>query len=102
MCLAGCLSTEVSKSEVSGTEHVFVSDYGWKLFNWVPIFRSDITMERVQTELAKEARRRGRNVADVSTHTFERVMFEMPLLYITVPIPYIFCYHEVQVSGVLQ
>ena len=51
LCLTGCMTTEVSKSEVSGQEHIFVNDYGWKLFNWLPIFRSDITLERVQKEL---------------------------------------------------
>ena len=102
LCLAGCLSTEVSQSEVCGTEHIFASDYGWKLFNWIPIFRTDITAERVQAAVAAEANRRGKTVADLSTHTFERVMFDMPMLYITVPIPYVFCYREIQVSGVLQ
>lgn len=102
LCLTGCLSTEVSKSEVSGIEHIFVSDYGWKLFNWIPIFRRDITPEHVQAEAAKEARRRGKAVCGIVTHNFDRVMFDIPLLYITVPIPYVICYHEVQVSGVLQ
>ena len=96
------MTTEVSKSEVCGTEHIFVNDYGWKLFNWLPIFRSDITLERVQKELMTEANRRGKVATDLTYHTSDRVSFDIPLLVITLPIPYIICYHSVQLSGVLQ
>ena len=63
------MTTEVSKSEVSGQEHIFVNDYGWKLFNWIPIFRSDITFERVQKELMAESNRRGKIATDLTVHT---------------------------------
>lgn len=102
LCLTGCMSTEVSKSEVCGTEHIFVSDFGWKLFNWIPIFRSDITLERVQKELMAESNRRGRVATDLTVHTYDKVTFDIPLVVITIPIPYIICYHEIQVSGVLK
>ena len=102
LCLTGCLSTEVAKSEVCGTEHIFVRDYGWKLFNWIPLFRSDITVERVQKELTAEAARRGKTPADLVYHTIDTVTFDIPLLVVTLPIPYIICYHDVQISGVLQ
>ena len=102
LCLTGCMTTEVSKSEVSGTEHIFVSDYGWKLFNWIPIFRSDITLERVQKELMAESNRRGKVATDLTYHVIDRVSFDIPLLVVTLPIPYIICYHSVQLSGVLQ
>lgn len=102
LCLTGCMSTEVSKSEVCGTEHIFVSDFGWKLFNWIPIFRSDITLERVQKELMAESSRRGKVATDLTVHTYDKVTFDIPLVVITIPIPYIICYHEIQVSGVLK
>lgn len=102
LCLTGCMSTEVSKSEVSGTEHIFVSDFGWKLFNWLPIFRPDITLERVQKELAAESSRRGKVATDITVHTYDTVTFDVPLIVISLPIPYIICYHEIQVSGVLK
>ncbi|MBQ0033366.1 MAG: hypothetical protein KBT68_11285 [bacterium] len=102
LCLTGCMSTEVSKSEVCGTEHIFVSDFGWKLFNWIPIFRSDITLERVQKELMSESTRRGKVATDLTVHTYDTVTFDIPLVVITIPIPYIICYHEIQVSGVLK
>ena len=102
LCLTGCLSTEVSKSEVCGTEHIFVRDYGWKLFNCIPLFRSDITLDRVQNELMAEASRRGKTPTDLVYHTEDTVSFNVPLIVITLPIPYIICYHDVQISGVLQ
>ena len=102
LCLTGCMSTEVSKSEVCGTEHIFVSDYGWKLFNWIPIFRSDITLERVQKEVMEESNRRGKAATDLTLHKYDKVTFDIPLIVITVPIPYVICYHEIQVSGVLK
>ena len=102
LCLTGCLSTEVSKSEVCGTEHIFVDDYGWKLFNWIPLFRSDITLERVQKELMAESARRGKIATDLTIHSYDKVTFDIPLIVITIPIPYVICYHEIQVSGVLK
>ena len=102
LCLTGCMSTEVSRSEVCGTEHIFVSDFGWKLFNWIPLFRSDITLERVQNEVAAESKRRGKVATDLVCHKYDKVTFDIPLLVISLPIPYIICYHEVQVSGVLK
>ena len=100
--LAGCLSTEVSKSEVCGAEHIYVSDYGWKLFNCIPIFRSDITHDRVQKALSDDAAKRGKTPVGLAYHNYDTVMFEIPYLYIPIPIPYHLCYHEVQLSGVLQ
>ena len=102
LCLTGCMTTEVSKSEVCGKEHIFVNDYGWKLFNWLPIFRSDITLERVQKELMAESNRRGKVATDLTYHVIDRVSFDIPLLVVTLPIPYVICYHSVQLSGVLQ
>ena len=102
LCLTGCLSTEVSKSEVCGVEHIMTSDYGWKLFNWIPIFRRDITIDRVQKALVEEAQKRGKTPSGLVYHNIENVMFDIPLLYITLPIPYLVCYHEIQLSGTLQ
>ena len=102
LCLTGCLSTEVSKSEVCGTEHIFVNDFGWKLFNWIPIFRSDITLERVQKEVAAESKKRGKVATDLTVHTYDKVTFDIPFVVITIPIPYIICYHDIQLSGVLK
>lgn len=101
-CLGGCLSTEVSKSETCGVEHIFVSDYGWKLFNCIPLFRSDITLKRVQTALSEEAAKRGKTATDLTYRNYDTVLLEIPILFIPVPIPYLICYHEIQLSGTLQ
>ena len=101
-CLGGCMSTEVSKSEICGTEHIFVQDYGWKLFNSIPLFRPDITLKRVRTELEGEAKRRGKTAENLTWHNYDTIIFNLPILYISIPIPYLICYQEVQLSGVLK
>ena len=101
-CLSGCLSTEVSTSETCGKRHIVVSDYGWKLFNCIPLFRSDITMKRVQEAMAEEAAKQGATVADIVYHNNDTVMFDLPLVGFSIPIPYVVCYKEIQVSGVLE
>ena len=102
LCLTGCLSTEVTTSEVCGTEHILVQDYGWKLFNCIPLFRSDITADRVRSELEAEAKRRGKTAEDLTWHSYDTIFFYLPILYVPIPIPYVICYHEIQVSGVLK
>ena len=102
MLLSGCMSTEVSTSETCGTRHIVVTDYGWKLFNCIPLFRSDITTKRVQAELAAEAEKRGAVATDLVYHNNDTVMFDLPLVGFSIPIPYIVCYKEIQLSGVLK
>ena len=101
-CLSGCLSTEVSTSETCGKRHIVVSDYGWKLFNCIPLFRSDITMKRVQEAMAEEAAKQGATVSDIVYHNNDTVLFDVPLIGFSIPIPYVVCYKEIQVSGVLE
>lgn len=102
LCLTGCLSTEVATSNVSGVEHIYSYDYGWKLFNWIPICRYDITPERVQKALFDEAHSRGKDVETLVYHNYDSVLMEIPILAFTVPIPYLITYHEIQLSGVLK
>ena len=102
LCLSGCMSTEVSTSETCGVRHIVVSDYGWKLFNCIPLFRSDITMKRVQDELMSEASRRGAVATDLVYHNDDAVMFNIPLVGFSIPVPYVVCYKEIQLSGVLK
>ena len=49
-----------------------------------------------------ESNRRGKVATDLTYHVIDRVSFDIPLLVVTLPIPYIICYHSVQLSGVLQ
>ena len=49
-----------------------------------------------------ESNRRKKVATDLTIHTYDTVTFDVPLIVITLPIPYIICYHEIQVSGVLK
>jgi len=102
LCVSGCLSVEVSTSETCGTRHIAASDYGWKLFNCIPLFRRDITMHRVQEALTAEAARQGAVATDLVYHNEDSVMLDIPLVGFSIPIPYVLCYKEVQLSGVLK
>ena len=101
LCLTGCLSTEIARSEVSGVEYIYGSDCCWKLFNCIPVFTQDISQDRVQKEMAAAAAKRGKTASGIVSHNYENVLFEIPLI-ISIPIPYLFCYHEIQLSGTLQ
>ena len=100
--LGGCLSLDHATSKVTGIEHVVVSDYGWRLFNIVPLFRSEITHERVQKALLDYAAERGKYAEGLVYRNDETVMFEIPTLSFTIPVPYIICFQKVEVSGVLK
>ena len=102
LCLTGCLSTEIGRSDLTGAEYIYGSDCCWKLFNCIPIFTNDISQDRVQQKMAKAAAKRGKTVTGIVSHNYENVLFEIPLLFISIPVPYLFCYHEIQLSGTLQ
>lgn len=102
LCLSGCLTIDHATSAVTGEEHVVVSDYGWRLFNFFPLFRSEITHERIQKALLDYAAERGKYAEGLVYNDHETVMLEVPTLSFTIPIPYIVCYQEVQISGVLK
>ena len=105
--------------EIDGREHVVASNYGWKLFNCIPVccgnaaddgkrvspwafFRDDVTMDKVQSRLMSYARERGREVTDLTYHNYDSVMLWIPMAGIALPVPYLICYNEVQLSGVLK
>ena len=100
--LGGCMTLDHATSKVTGDENVVVSDYGWRLFNVVPLFRPEITHERVQKKLLDYAAERGKYAEGLVYNDYETVMFNIPTLSFTIPVPYILCYQKVQVSGVLK
>lgn len=100
--LSGCLSVDHAVSDVTHEEHVVVRDFGWRLFNAIPIFRSEITQDRVQKELLSYAATKGKRAEDLVYNNYDTVMFNMPLIAFTVPVPYIICYREIQLSAVLR
>ena len=48
------------------------------------------------------ARQQRRSAHDLIYHNYETIMMYIPLLGIPIPIPYVICYHEIQLSGVLK
>lgn len=102
--LGGCLTIDHATSEVTGVEHVVVSDYGWKLFNAFPVFRSEISQNRVQQTLLDYAAARGKRAEDLTyfNYEYETVMLGVPTLSFTIPVPYLVCHQKIQLSGVLR
>jgi len=123
----GCFSFEKSNMKFSdkpiaklhehgGTpdEHVFASNYGWYLFNVMPIvcgnaregavfpwsfFCNEVDETVIQNRITSYAAERGCDVADINIFNNEQVLLD--IYSIPVPIPYVCCYREMQISGVL-
>ena len=117
LCLTGCFSIDSADVPQTGEEHVHVANYGWYLFNVIPLacgnaaedpnfpsifFRNDVTMDKVQQRFMEYAEFRMREPKDLTYHNYDSVMFEVPGLSFPLPLPYILTYREIQLSGVLQ
>ena len=113
MCLSGCYTLDHAPVADTGREHVLVQNYGWTLFNCIPIicgnaaknpkcpfvmFRDDVTMEKIQTRFDEYAA--GRNVECPVFHIDDSKFISV--YSIPVPIPYIVCYKEVSLSATLS
>jgi len=116
--LGGCFSIETAKLSRSGDENVLVTNYGWFLFNKVPIatgnaseesmrmpiafFRNDVTLDKIQTRMMNYAASREKMVHDLSYHNHESVLLTIPGTNFPFPIPYLLTYREIQLSGVVK
>ena len=127
LLLCGCYSMDVAtnaalrnsnmrKDGDSPVEHVLISNYGWYLFNCIPIvcgnaspnasfpwkfFSDQVTASVLHDQMMAYASSKGANVNDlIATHN-EKVFFDVPGSEIPVPMPFLLCYQEVQLSGVL-
>ena len=102
---------DAAATRSGGGEHVLARNYGWTLFNCIPLvcgnasadatcrfvmFRNDVTMERVQAKLAEYAG--GREIVGPVYHNADTVFVTV----FGIPIPYIICYNEVSVSATLR
>lgn len=111
----GCFSLECTPMPRIGGEQMLVSNYGWYLFDAIPLacgnasedrltpwvfFRNDVRMDKIQKRFTDRAARRGMNIEEMTYKTKESVMFEIPSLNFPLPIPYFLTYHEIQLSGV--
>lgn len=127
LLLAGCYSMEISDNgllrdsgldEADGkpVEHVLVSNYGWYLFNCVPLvcgnaapdetfpwsfFTDEVNPVLLHDRMMTYAKSENCDVRDLVMSRDEKVFFEIPGSDIPCPIPFLLCYHEVQISGVL-
>lgn len=123
--LSGCISVERSQRTVfdrlpvEGTpgtpeQHIHVSNYGYYLFNSIPLFcgnaskagtgntvffRDDVTLAKMQNVLLEEVSRRPYSIVEIQPKTASTCFFSV--------VPYvgntlgIFWYKEVQISAVM-
>lgn len=123
--LSGCISVERSNKTVfdrlpiegtSGTaeEHIHVSNYGYYLFNNIPLFcgdasksgtgetiffRDDVTLAKMQNVLLEEVSRKAYSIVEIQPKTSSTCFFSV--------VPYvgntlgILWYKEVQISAVM-
>ena len=127
LLLAGCFSMDIAttksleESAVSlehgqPIEHVVVSNYGWYLFNWIPLvcgnakpdavfpwrfFSNHVTPKMLHDRLMSHAAAKDANVGELVFLRDERVIFDLPGTDVPIPIPYVLTYREIQFSGVL-
>lgn len=118
MCLTGCFSIDAARLDAAGgEEHVVVRNYGWSLFYFIPVvcgntseeawlpwsfFSNEITMDKVQERFFDYAVRRGKSAYNLKYTDYDTVMFNIPLVQYPLPIPYLLCYREIQLSGNLK
>ena len=124
---AGCFSIDRSSSEAfrgsrlnvtdgEPMEHVVVSNYGWFLFDCVPLvcgnatpgasfpcrmFSDQVKADILQCRLTDYAANKKADLVDLHYFHNSNVLFSIPGLSLPIPIPYLLCYREIQFSGVL-
>lgn len=123
--LCGCYSMEIAgnpalrnsrSTDGSGkpVEHVLISNYGWYLFNCVPVvcgnasagasfpwkfFSDQVTPGIVHNRMMEYATSKKADVEELVANYDEKVFLQIP--EVQVPIPFLLCYREVQMSAVL-
>ena len=115
LCLAGCLSVDTATIQSTGAEHVVMNNYGWKLFDWIPLFSGNpaddvaqgyslgckffsdtVTMEEMQARFARYAE--GRKIECPVYDVNDSIIFTI----MGFPIPYVLTYKELTISGTLK
>ena len=125
--LGGCYSMDVGTNAalqnselVEGVdkpiEHVLISNYGWYLFNCIPLvcgnatpgesfpwifFTDHVNPILLHDRMMTYANSKNANVKNIMFTRDEKVFFEVPGTEIPCPIPFFVCYQEIQLSGVL-
>ena len=136
LLLAGCYSMDIASNPVLDithatdikaetpaadrnprhAEHVVVSNYGWFLFNSIPLacgnanpksvfpwvfFSDQVSSRLLHDRMMTYAASTRANVKELAFFRDEQVFFTIPGTQFPVPIPYILCFREIQFSGVL-
>ena len=127
LVLAGCFSIDRGTSAAfrnsrlnitdgEPMEHVLVANYGWYLFDCIPIvcgnakpgasfpfrvFSDNVKADIMQDRLMNYAAMKNADLVDLHYFHNSNVLFTIPGLSVPVPIPYVLCYREIQFSGVL-
>lgn len=122
--LAGCFNFEIAKSpdfcrtQLLGNDgmpiaHVITSNYGWYLFNCIPIitgnaregasspwvmFRDDVTLDILQNRLVTISEKMQADLVDVHTSYIDTCMLPIPYVNTTFGLLW---YKEIQISSVL-
>lgn len=125
--LCGCYSMDVATNEAlrnseltdgvnEPLEHVLVSNYGWYLFNCIPLVCGNATPDAVfpwkffgdhvnpillHDRLMTYAGSKNADMKNLSFSRDEKVFFDIPGSDIPCPIPFLVSYQEVQFSAVL-
>ena len=110
LCLTGCFTIEKCPA-VGGGEHVVMNNYGWQLFDCLPLwcgnasekssmafalFRDDVTVEKIQERFAKYA-----NGRDIECPMYD-ISEEKKMSIFGIPIPYLYTYREITLSGTIK
>lgn len=111
LCLTGCFSVETTTVKPSNAEHVVMNNYGWKFFDWLPLwcgnasedastsfvlFRDDVTVEKIQARFMKYA-----NGREIECPMYD-IIEEKGLSIFGIPLPYLYTYREISLSGTLK
>jgi len=114
-------SPSLSKLKLSGengeiVEHVLFENTGWFLFYHIPIvcgntaddavlpmsfFSDQVTDDTVWRRMEERAKSLGARAVRTADASIEDVTFDVPGLSFPLVVPYVLCYREAQVSGVL-
>jgi hypothetical protein len=65
-------------------------------------FRDDVTMDKVQYRFMDYAKNKGVEISDLKYTYYDTVLFNLPIVQYPLPIPYLLCYREIQLSGNLK
>ncbi|MCR5414212.1 MAG: hypothetical protein K6F50_05740 [Kiritimatiellae bacterium] len=114
---AGCYSLQRAKVKSTNQEHVLVSNYGWYLFDTIPLacgnasadpwtpwvmFRDDLAIDKIQSRFMEYANGQNADAAGMHYTISDSVMLQIPGINLPLPIPYLLSFRSIQLSGVLS